>query len=90
VAAADASGVEQIWATYSTDGDVWESIELVYSAYTERWEGVLPENEGIVFVVQAMDSAGNTTWSGNKGQFFGSSEGETNLYLPLVLNEAQY
>jgi hypothetical protein len=89
VFAGDASGIEQVWATYSTDGDVWQSIELVYSAYTERWEGMLPESESIIFIVQAMDSAGNTTWSGNKGQFFGPAEGETAVYLPLILNEAQ-
>jgi hypothetical protein len=89
VTTGDASSVEQVWATYSTDGDVWQSIELVYSAYTERWEGTLPEGaEKAVYVIQAMDAAGNVAQSGNKGQFFGAS-GETKIYMPVILNDAQ-
>jgi hypothetical protein len=68
---------------------LWQSIELVYSAYTDRWEGTLPEGtEKAVYVIQAMDAAGNVAQSGNKGQFFGASGG-TEIYLPLILNDAQ-
>jgi len=45
--------------------------------------------EKAVFIAQAMDSAGNISHNGNKGRFFGSSEGETTVYLPLILNEAR-
>ena len=90
MAAADASGIAQAWITYSLDGEVWQSIELAYSAYTNRWEGTLPgETERPLFVAQAMDSAGNVSMSGNKGQFFGATEGATTAYLPLILNKAR-
>jgi hypothetical protein len=89
VAAGDASGIEQVWATYSTDGEVWQSVELAYSAYTDRWEGTLPEGtEEAVYIIQAMDAAGNVVQSGNKGRFFDTS-GETDIYLPLILNDAR-
>jgi hypothetical protein len=88
VATGDASGIEQVWATFSEDGDVWQSIELTFSAYTYRWEGALPvETDKAVFVIQAMDGAGNVSHSGNKGHFFGAAD-TTQLYLPLVLNQA--
>ena len=90
MAADDASGIEQIWVTYSTDGEVWQSLELTYSAYTDRWERTLPAGtEEAVFIVQAMDSAGNTGHSGNKGRFFGATDQGTKIFLPLVLSETE-
>jgi hypothetical protein len=90
VAAADASGIEQVWIIYSTDGDRWQNIELGYTAYTDRWAGTLPQGtEQVVFVVQAMDSAGNVAYSGNKGQFFKPTGDGAEIFLPLVLNKAQ-
>jgi hypothetical protein len=89
IAASDASGVEHVWVTYSTNGDLWQSVELAYSADTDLWEGALPEGpERAVFVVQAMDGAGNVSHSSNKGQFFGATEGDM-VYLPLALNAAR-
>ena len=82
-------GLHRPGTTFSADGDAWQSVELDYSAYADRWEGALPDKTGkTVFVVQAMDSAGNTACSGNKGQYYGAI-GATDLYLPLVLNQAR-
>jgi hypothetical protein len=88
VAAGDASGIEQVWVTYSADGEVWRSLELIYSAYTDRWERTLPAGtEEAVFIVQAMDGAGNTGHSGNKGRLFGATDEESTVFLPLILSE---
>ena len=40
----------------------------------------------VVFFIQAVDTAGNVTVSGNKGHYF-EPEG-TDVYLPVILNRA--
>ena len=92
VAAADASDVERVLVTYAdaggaSDGGSWESLDLAYNEYTEQWEGTLSGLEGAaVFFIQAMDTAGNVTVSGNKGHYFEPES--TNVYLPVILNRA--
>jgi hypothetical protein len=88
VTASDASGIEQVWVTYSTDGDAWQSIELDHVEYADRWVGSLPDGtERAIYIVQAMDGAGNTAHSANKGLFFGDAS--ENTYLPIVFNKTQ-
>ncbi len=83
VSADDASGIERVLITYSADGDTWQSIDLTYRAYTERWEGSLSGlTEGAIFLAQVMDTAGNVTVSENKGQYFAPQQ--IAIYLPIV------
>jgi hypothetical protein len=87
VSADDASGIEQVLITYSTDGQNWRSVGLAYSAYTERWERAL---SGLTaktsYFVQVMDGAGNVTITTNKGMFFEPTCHE--IYLPLVMRSS--
>ena len=88
VAAADASGVERVLIAYSTDGETWQSIDLEYSTYTERWERSLAGASGrALYFVQAMDTAGNVAVGGNKGQYFGQGPEPEGIYiyLPAIL-----
>ena len=92
VAAGDASGVERVLVTYTDTGATsdeanWESLDLVYNEYAERWEGALFGLSGqTVFFVQAVDTAGNVTVSGNKGHYFEPER--SSVYLPVILNHA--
>jgi hypothetical protein len=92
VSAGDASGIERVLVTYAdaasdTDGNTWQSVDLAYSAYTDQWEGSMSNGtEKALFFVQVMDSAGNVTISGNKGQYFVPEQ--STVYLPIVLSNA--
>ena len=92
VAAGDASGVERVLVTYanpvgSSNNDTWQSLDLAYNTYTERWEGSLSGLTGkAIFVLQVMDAAGNVTVSSNKGRYFSP---ELNyIYLPITMHKA--
>ena len=92
VAAGDASGVERVLVTYanpvgSSNSDTWQSYDLTYNTYTERWEGTLSGLTGkAIFILQAMDAAGNVTISSNKGQYF--SPEPNHIYLPITVRKA--
>ena len=84
VSADDASGIERALVTYSQDGQHWESDELAYRAYTDKWEGTVTGlTKEASYFVQVMDGAGNVTISNNKGQYFAPEVIE--IYLPLVM-----
>jgi hypothetical protein len=83
VSADDASGIERVLVTYSTDGVTWQSADLTYSAYTGQWETSLTGlTKEASYFIQAMDAAGNVTISDNKGQYFFPERPA--IYLPLV------
>jgi hypothetical protein len=90
VAAGDASGVERVLVTYAdpvgpSTNAAWQSLDLTYNTYTERWEGVLSGLTGkAIFFLQAMDAAGNVTISHNKGQYF--SPEPNHIYLPMIVH----
>ena len=84
VSADDASGIERMLVTYSTDGRLWHSADLTYRAYTGQWEKSLPGlTEETSYFIQAMDAAGNVTISDNKGRYFAPEK--RTIYLPAVL-----
>jgi hypothetical protein len=93
VAAGDASGVERVLVTYadsvgSSNSVAWQSFDLAYNTYTERWEGALPGLAGkAIFFLQAMDTAGNVTVSSNKGQYF--SPEPNHIYLPVIVHRTR-
>jgi hypothetical protein len=84
VSVGDASGIERVLVTFSADDNGWQSLDLTYNGFTERWEGSLSDLAGrALFFVQAMDAAGNVTVSGNKGHYF--QQEQKAIYLPIVL-----
>lgn len=84
VSADDASGIARVLVTYSTDDENWQSADLTYTAYTDRWEKSLSGlTEEASYFIQVMDAAGNITVSDNKGQYFAPEKRA--IYLPIVL-----
>lgn len=86
----DSSGVGRVIATYRTTGDdgsaQWQSTFLTYTEESGYWEGAVPASAGRVsYFIQAVDRAGNTSMSANKGVFFDT--GRQEIYLPLVMRE---
>ncbi len=83
VLAQDDTGVRRVVVTYSTDGDQWQSIDLVYSSESGYWEGTYPLDGGaLIYFVQVVDKAGNVSMSANKGLLFAPPV--YSIYLPLV------
>jgi hypothetical protein len=84
----DSSGVGRVVATYRTtqdDGSArWQSTDLTYNEESGYWEGTVSASAGRVsYFIQAVDRAGNTSMSANKGVFFAAEEQK--VYLPLVM-----
>jgi len=81
------SGVEDVWLTFSLDGEMWSSVPATrQSGDTWHVSLDLPGGGGasrLSFVVQAIDGAGNVAYSANKGGVYRGAESA--VYLPLVL-----
>jgi hypothetical protein len=87
VSADDASGVERVLVTTSTDGQTWRSHDLSYVPYAQLWETTLSGlTEDTSYFVQVMDAAGNVTVSDNKGQYHIPQQ--RNIFLPVVLRSS--
>ncbi len=85
----DPVGVGRVIVTYRTmqdDSAQWQSAFMVYNEESGYWESAIPAAAGRVsYFVQAVDRAGNTSMSANKGVFFDT--GRQEIYLPLVMRE---
>ncbi|MCO6452552.1 MAG: hypothetical protein J5I90_17360, partial [Caldilineales bacterium] len=72
VRAADPSGVVRVVVTYTDGGGVWQSLDLSFDEATNRWAGMLENlDREIVFLVQAVDGAGNVAETAAKGALYG-------------------
>ena len=72
VRASDASGLARVVVTYTDRTGTWQSFDLTYDPNTQAWQGVLTGLQTqIVFLVQAVDNAGNVALSAAKGALYG-------------------
>ena len=70
VKASDASGVVRVIVLYSDGAGTWESLGLTYDPGADEWGGELTGvTDGIAFMAQAVDGAGNVGVSRAKGLY---------------------
>ncbi len=83
----DESGVAQVQVMYENRSGEWMSFALDYAANTGLWEGAINSSlDELHYLIQAVDNAGNVSYSSNKGFYF-AAEPEK-IYLPLVFRGA--
>jgi len=87
VEAEDASGIHGVVVAYVDETSHWSSVDLVRSG--DRWLGDFLTGQGIEFLVQAIDRAGNVTTFTRAGQYMqpGDIYQRHHVYLPLVLRD---
>ncbi|MCO6452274.1 MAG: right-handed parallel beta-helix repeat-containing protein, partial [Caldilineales bacterium] len=72
VQAEDDSGIQRVVATYTDGSGEWQSLDLDYDLIANRWTGTLADvGNSILFMVQAVDEAGNVSTSAAKGDLYG-------------------
>jgi hypothetical protein len=89
VAADDSAGLATLVVAYTDGGGLWQSVDLTQSGGV--WTGSFPADEHTVFLVQAVDNAGNVATDANSGQYFPvvfGGKGNT-VFLPLVVRRSQ-
>jgi hypothetical protein len=82
------SGVKQVWVTYENTTGHWTSVPLNYVAATNLWQGAVTSAlDTFSYFVQAVDNAGNTAASSNKGVYFDAAP--ELVHLPVIFLNAQ-
>jgi hypothetical protein len=78
------TGVQAVWVTYEDTPGHWASAKLNYHWATSLWTGTVTSALAeFDYFVQAVDWAGNTSMSSNKGLYFSAAPVE--VYLPIIL-----
>jgi hypothetical protein len=81
------SGVDEVRVMYETSAGTWASAPLNRAVNTDIWEGTVSTTQDqLNYLIQAVDKAGNVSYSSNKGLYF-AAEPET-IYLPLVFRNS--
>jgi hypothetical protein len=85
--AGEVTGVAEVVLAYSSDGVSWKSDVGLKKGANNIWTGIIGLPVGVlpgdlVFIVQAVDGAGNVAYSANKGELY--SGAESVVYLPFV------
>lgn len=70
VDAQDPSGVVRVVVAYTLGDGVWQSVDLTQVDPSDHWRGVLPNQPGLEYFVQAVDGGGNVAVQDNKGAYF--------------------
>jgi hypothetical protein len=88
VEATDLSDVQRVAATYTLQDGIWLSVDLVRdSADPDLWHGVIPSDDNMLWLIQAVDGAGNVVSYHNRGHYF-SVHSLTPLAIMLSTQDA--
>ena len=81
------SGVQSVWVTYENRLGHWVSKQLARVPGTVLWQGqVTSALDTFNYFVQAVDNAGNTAVSSNKGVYFAAAP--KLLHMPIIYRNA--
>lgn len=67
---ADPSGIHRVVATFTANDGHWRSVDLVWDATTQLWEGKIPASESIDYFIQVVDNAGNVLIDDSFGLYY--------------------
>lgn len=86
VQATDSSGLYRVIITWTDGKGQWQSLDLTWDSSSSLWQGSIPTNSTVEFLVQVIDVAGNVTADTNRAEYFKAQTvfGNVQVYLPSV------
>ena len=69
VGTTDSSGIGRVVVAYTNDDGVWSSVDLTFDETLQKWTGQFNGTKDTLYLVQAVDKAGNVAYVDNKGRY---------------------